>query len=296
MTILYIIGNGFDLHHEIQTHYKNFGVFLKLKHNELYQILEEYFPVDSENYFWGHFEENLAAFDVHHLIDTYEPLIIGYGTKNWSDAYHHNHSYELDRVTQAMSNELLNAFIKWISQIQIPSINNSLKLPFKIDATTQFITFNYTSTLQQLYGIPSDQIWHIHGSADNPSSIVLGHGWQPTPSETWLARLDMENEDSRRIEGAQIIDQYFRSSFKPTTQIIESNVQKFKALSEINDVRVLGHSLSNVDLPYFKEIANNIKSFALWRISFHNNSAELEEQFVKFAEPSQSSYHPITSI
>lgn len=53
VTTLYIIGNGFDLHHGMGTTYKHFGEFLKRNHGELSKLLDEYFPTYEEDDFWG---------------------------------------------------------------------------------------------------------------------------------------------------------------------------------------------------------------------------------------------------
>lgn len=47
----------------------------------------------------------------------------------------------------------------------------------------------------------------------------------------------------------------------------------FGSLREVNQVSVLGHSLSNVDLPYFDEIVQNIRpSCPDWTISYYNET------------------------
>jgi hypothetical protein len=123
----------------------------------------------------------------------------------------------------------------------------------------KFINFNYTATLQSLYGVPDGQVWHIHGRAAHPAEpLVLGHAWRPLAVETFSAQLDPEQADTRALEGAAIIDRYFSQSFKPTEQIIVHNQARFRALRNVTEIRVLGHALSDVDLPYFKAIAANV--------------------------------------
>lgn len=43
MNSLYIIGNGFDLHHELDTHYRSFGLYLQDHYGAIYDQLLEYF-------------------------------------------------------------------------------------------------------------------------------------------------------------------------------------------------------------------------------------------------------------
>ena len=59
---LYIIGNGFDIHHKINSAYSDFKNWLEINHkkyNALY-LIENYFYIDSE--FWHDFENNLSKF------------------------------------------------------------------------------------------------------------------------------------------------------------------------------------------------------------------------------------------
>jgi hypothetical protein len=40
---LYVIGNGFDLHHNLDTWYSSFGLFLKNKYSQIYDVFLEYY-------------------------------------------------------------------------------------------------------------------------------------------------------------------------------------------------------------------------------------------------------------
>ena len=42
MATLYVIRNGFDLHHGMATSHKHFGEFLKRDHPELRDLMDEY--------------------------------------------------------------------------------------------------------------------------------------------------------------------------------------------------------------------------------------------------------------
>ena len=50
--------------------------------------------------------------------------------------------------------------------------------------------------------------------------------------------------------------------------IIKNHEQFFSGLSDIEEVYVIGHSLSEVDYPYFREICK--RSDAKWYIGFHS--------------------------
>jgi hypothetical protein len=45
---LYIVGNGFDLHHGIRSSYKAFGEYLKGHDRNTYDVVERFFDVDAD--------------------------------------------------------------------------------------------------------------------------------------------------------------------------------------------------------------------------------------------------------
>jgi hypothetical protein len=130
------------------------------------------------------------------------------------------------------------------------------------------LSFNYTSTLQSIYDIPLDRVLHIHGRAED-ERVVLGHAWERSAR---LARLTDEDTDVRIAGGYEIIDGYFAETFKPTMRIIDEQRPFFASLSGIDEVFVLGHSLGEVDLPYYENIIDNIDDDRVtWTISFHTD-------------------------
>jgi hypothetical protein len=83
------------------------------------------------------------------------------------------------------------------------------------------------------------------------------------------------------MEGAAVVDRYFKDSFKPTQQIIADNASRFADLADVDDIRALGHSLADVDLPYLQQIAAHTQKGAAWRISYYGDPANAEAQFAK---------------
>ena len=75
-----------------------------------------------------------------------------------------------------------------------------------------------------------------------------------------------ENGDSNRTmfsdaEGAAKFP--FYALQKPVNEVIARYSGFFLSLSDIATIRVIGHSLNEIDLPYFKEVAKNAKD-AKW--------------------------------
>ena len=69
MKILYIIGNGFDIHHKLDTRYQSFANYLAENNSEVYDLLLNYYGLpditnpeltDEEYALWSRFEQALA--------------------------------------------------------------------------------------------------------------------------------------------------------------------------------------------------------------------------------------------
>jgi hypothetical protein len=269
---LYILGNGFDLHHHIPSSFKAFGGYL-LKHDPgTYEVVERYFDMDTQ--FWGEFEERLAHFDSDSLIEDASDFLVSYGAEDWSDAYHHDYQHEIRSAVDAVSKTLRLRFAEWIRQLPIPAPADIAGISVSIDPSAAFLNFNYTPSLQCLYSVPDRNILHIHGSASDPTeSLVLGHGWKPASViDPYRHEQDREDADTRVIEGQQLVEDYFKGTFKPTSQIVAKHASFFTGLSDVDTILVMGHSISEVDQPYFREIIANINSSAVrWKISYRND-------------------------
>lgn len=282
-TILYIIGNGFDLHHGIQSKYSDFAAYLKSADLGVYEEVETYFSSEG---FWNNFEENLANFDVDMAKDNASDFLTGYGSEDWSDSGHHDYQYELNRIVESVSSKLQEHFSDWVMQIQIPSKVGCDSRLLPLDLNARYLNFNYTPTLQQVYGIPNDQILHIHGNRKIQSDqLILGHGWESEVSDSLNPDIDIGEADTRVIEGNEIVDSYFSKTFKPVADILLQNQSFFKDLKPIKQIYVLGHSLAEVDSPYFNAIIDNIdKASTRWTISFHGGAKDLEDMKSGFAK------------
>ena len=66
------------------------------------------------------------------------------------------------------------------------------------------------------------------------------------------------------------------------TDIILKNDDFWQQLSNIDKVVIYGHSLSDVDRPYFKQIASNINPASEWYFSiYYQNAQERTEEIRK---------------
>lgn len=182
---------------------------------------------------------------------------------------------------------LRKRFAIWIRQLIIPSWSETGLTPLKIDPTARFLNFNYTPSLERLYGVPSGNIVYVHGSAVQPNEdIILGHGWHHTPEDFLNRHVDPEAADVRVMEGNRIIDDYFSMTFKPTEEIIARNRPFWASCASASEIFVLGHSLAPVDQPYFCEIIGALaRRPASWTVSTYGPVGDKPDQLAALGVP-----------
>lgn len=134
-----------------------------------------------------------------------------------------------------MTVKLRSHFTQWILTLCKPS---SIALARKIllDKKAWFIKFNYTPTLESTYSVPRENIFYIHGQAENQQSVlIIGH------SNKSEQRNDSYNEDDVRVfEGQRLFDDYFRDTYKTNQKIIDENKAYFKKLKLLQKITCWG--------------------------------------------------------
>ncbi|KGU39999.1 bacteriophage abortive infection AbiH family protein [Xanthomonas citri] len=261
---LFIIGNGFDLHHRIPSGYHHFRDFVKIQDRDVFDAVERYLCPSND---WSDMEAALARVDPDEIIEDLGHFMVSYGADDWSDSGHHDFQYEVDLLVERMSADLRRLFGLWVRQLQIPTqipVHQAVQV---VDPTGAFLSFNYTTTLMRSYGIPREQILYIHGCADQPDQeLILGHAWKPGDRRSLNDRPDVAELDTRLTEVHDILDSYFDMTFKPSEKLIQENRNFFDGLSSIQEVYLLGHSLADVDAPYFEAI---LRSPSMRQANFH---------------------------
>ncbi|BBB12895.1 bacteriophage abortive infection AbiH family protein [Sphingopyxis sp. FD7] len=192
--------------------------------------------------------------------------------------------------------KLRDHFAAWIRQLP-PPVEGTYSLIRSVDPGALFLTFNYTPTLETLYGATPANVLHIHGNASVASDqIVLGHGWERLDEEKLSPKVH-EDTDTRFAGGYRLIDSYFADTFKPTIALIERNSGFFGRISNVDEVFVLGHSLSEIDAPYLHEVIRRIRPDATWTVSYHGSSAEAEDRMNGLGvSPALSRFHPLSLL
>lgn len=115
---LYIIGNGFDIFHGVNSRYSDFKNYVEDNDNKLFEALDEYFNSDE---LWSEFEDTLAYIDTDKIVDDASNYLVSYNVEDWSEAYHHDYQYEVQRAIDVITITLRKLFTTWILSLEIPS-------------------------------------------------------------------------------------------------------------------------------------------------------------------------------
>lgn len=294
-----IIGNGFDLAHGIKSSYYDFRNFLG-EDSDLREIMEAYIHKPD---IWGDFENSLAHLDREMLINNIDDTLADFNVKDEEDDDFSAADYHLAIEWAAMpaimiEQELPIEFRKWINKLKVSRHSNPLKQITNTNA--RFINFNYTEFLETIYGVERKNLLYLHGCRKNKKEeLVLGHGYNSDKLyEDWYdenkSRCESENNPAKLAyfsdednldeyespiryyaiqEALGLIEDYYDNSAKKTEDVLKQNATYFKSLYDVEKIVVVGHSLSVVDYPYFKEIINSVfnKENLLWQISYYNN-------------------------
>ncbi len=257
MRHLYIIGNGFDIHHNIKSGYKDFYKWLcKNEHDALFAIDDIFGYCDSN--WWKHFEENLASANTLEIaLEEAKDNYPDFGSDDFHDGDWFDAEYAVEQKLEEAYSQIRDAFAEWVNQLPYGDKNKKVRLKKK---DSLFLNFNYSLTLEKLYNIQDNQILHIHGKVGDGNQLVLGHGKSQQELEDIMREDEPpifeydEGDDFivSRAKGAAIEGVY--NQRKKTNEIIRKYENWFKSLHDVMYIHFYGHSFANVDLPYFRKI------------------------------------------
>lgn len=254
MDTLYIIGNGFDLHHGLDTSYKNFRDNVVLKTPNLRKLLLDlYGDAINEDMWWSDFEAKLSDIDYNHLLNSDNGVAMG-GMK----------------VQNFLTGQLPPLFGKWIKSIKL---KNAPEKQLDIDKDALFFTFNYSLVLEIIYEVNKDNIWHIHNSIEEVDSIIVGHD----SDENRLVS-NYNSNGANKQYNSWIVDNiipWAAKGAKGVNKRIEENMENFNKYSTIKHIISMGFSFNEIDMPYIKAIisSNYNKNDIDWTI-YYNQEGE----------------------
>lgn len=253
MNKLYIIGNGFDLAHGLKTSYKDFYDFLSkeklssgldkyIERMQAHDTHLEKFSCESEKkkYFWTEWESSFHTVGI-------MPYIIGFSGDD--------------------SLKIKNDFITYLNKWIIETVNNSLSeyhQKYNFEDNSLFLSFNYSSTLENLYSIDYNNITYIHGKSQNlESNLIFGSSYSLEPVnitnlerevfkakyltpfrhesvKTDLANLKKYSEIPETKQ--QHPPKLTKAFYKDIASIINQNNLKTK-YKDIEEIHIIGHSV-----------------------------------------------------
>lgn len=240
---LYILGNGFDLAHGLKTRYSNFRDYLAKKQtNKISSLLDSLESVYDQDELWSDFERAL-------------------GNPNENFIKEVNALFGIDLFGSLFIGKLKQEFKSWIQEAIFSNLEVSPK--FQLSNNDKFISFNYTQVLELVYDISDANILHIHGCVEvdkfKDDIFVLGHNKEI-------------NKDSPEI---------IKVTKKDTSKVIVNNSQILKEfMSQCDEVKIIGFSYSDIDLPYFIYLTN-LNRNAVWNFGYYfDNDKEKIQKYI----------------
>ena len=277
---LVIIGNGFDIMHGVKSSYFDFSKTIG-KNSSLRFEMETYLDTGD---LWFNLEEALGKLN-------YSMFLNQTVLDMWLDFYD---AYDPDAQaadffaavetaiapTFNIPRELNQRFTKWVKTLSVEGTNR----PFSaFHGDYKVLSFNYTEFIEDLYGAKQNNVCYIHGCRKNrgkgkPDKLILGH--KPgSEEEEWekveIKPIQFKNPYKRYIFESAIETAvreaawYDESTIKKCDEIIKNHISFFDGLDGTKTVYVVGHSMAEVDYPYFEEVIKHCGS-AGWMIGYHS--------------------------
>ena len=289
MQSLFILGNGFDLHHKLPTRYKNYRCFLQAKYPWLVSDYETFAHLDCDgDDRWMNIERALCIDYVAMLekLTRDDALNVDTYRLDLADAL-----LEVDESMRFIFDFTGEAFAEWVATIGAVPADPDLSLPAK----SAFVTFNYTNTLERLYDVDSGDILHLHGAIDmvDPAELVPADyevvypaqipedidfpevvARKDEPNNTYIrgiikfgnptvapgdVRTELETvfeQIALQPSSLRCVDRiagYAKATFKD----LSANygiLREFLGKRPFDTVVVFGHSFDGVDMPYYSDV------------------------------------------
>ena len=224
--------------------------------------------LNNTNEDWAEFEKMLGSINYEYLDNQVQPF---FQKDRWTGELDENYSASDENAISvyecpylAFKYHLIPLFKEWLESKEIESSKfekNKLDdikkstIDKLISPETLIINFNYTNTVEKLYGekLNENNVLHIHGTIDN-DDIVLGH----------------------LKEGKVFDNKYFSASEyqKKIYDLLIKNTEKGQDVlkifianhqfEKVDKVYIIGHSVSEVDKGYFTKLAGSTSDVTLF--------------------------------
>jgi hypothetical protein len=284
---LWIIGNGFDIAHGLNTEYNNFKEFLNEYNPDLENVLED--GCNDSDLLWSRFEEALGYLDYDYLLDVYRDEVdIGLDSPGLCA---HNMIQTIVDIRQTLES-LPDALNEWISTIDVTDIDQlPLINTYMIDSDNYFINFNYTNTLECVYNIDYTHIYYIHGSQYHEDLLVLGHAGPVYPSNydevngeviyspSEQAAIDFSMDELIELDDEkECIREMLRKDSHESLRNLNQFLERYG--SQINRIISFGFSYGEADMLYIRSIINYFNNTPNFEWLLHDRNSSGQERII----------------
>lgn len=303
MKKLFIIGNGFDLQHGIKSRYEDFHVFLRsiymneeLKMKSLDDFQPWRYSIPRTRTLLGHYDDD-QLIDVLGFLDycltkseNGTNLFNYYVNSDWwsiestlsklnlveffeedqdMDFLDYPEEYKMYDIAECF--KYLNTVVSmWAKRIDISSAKPIQTFKELFDCENDlFFTFNYTKTLEEVYG--AKQVRHVHGQSGQ--YVLFGH-----------EKIYNIKEFCVKNNIPDCCEHAVKVLLEITQKDTDKNSEKMELYylfldRDITDIYSYGFSFSNVDLVYIKDIC---KSLDTSKIIWHLSDFDKKEKILEF--------------
>ncbi len=284
MKKLFIIGNGFDLAHKLHTKYCYFREFLYKQCNgkisyipassvdrdgdtivdriTVAGLLMELIDNTTNGEDWADFEDAMGRYNYLSFFEEYD-MDMAINDDDDDEMYRTIHNREdIVNDLSVCILEVKNLFKEWIDSININTAKLQSRFLTLFDENSEFLTFNYTKTLENVYHVDKAKVCHIHG--EQGGEIVVGHGIEDNPykEESWETFI---------IDGA--LYDLFESLKKDVVTCNNTNIDFFNGIQQakIEEIYSIGFSFSDVDLFYISKLCELVDTKnVIWHLAKYN--------------------------
>lgn len=289
MSKLFIIGNGFDRAHCLATSYDEFRKYLCDTYmdgksegdympmvptvtmgpkgedicdmEEVAKFLVYLISIaEPDGGKWSDLEASLGRLDFDEAFDMLPEELDDDGDIDyWKEVYNNE---DMASNLYMVVSYVKDLFAEWVDDIDIEMAKAKQGFLNLIEPEDIFLTFNYTETLEKVYGIPKDSICHIHGTQGE--TIFFGHGNTEDYTEEYMSKnIGSENSLSE-------LDNFLK---KDTKKALKEHESFFDGIDDtIKEVYSIGFSFADVDLIYMREICRKLSVDVVWHLNGFNPS------------------------
>lgn len=266
MSVLYIIGNGFDLFHGLRTGYSDYRDYLMEADPTVARAFESFQYIiepslDPAETRWSSIEESLEL-DYEGLLESAlasYPLDLTKDNPGWDDP-----RCFIDVETRFVDDFVKRDLQAWLSGIGLSQAICRVLL----ERDALFVTFNYTLLLEKRYDVAPDRVLHIHGELAEAESTIGGGGLSRAAGLQFGSPANDPEGVRESLERAYGDEEFYGAYFEPCVRELERYcglaqkrlsdnyvaLDRFLRGRSVDAVCVFGHCYDGVDLPYYRDV------------------------------------------